>query len=100
VVAVERLFFSRNQKTALEVAEAKGVILLTTTLAGVKSYEYTPLEIKRGVTGDGSADKKQIKKMLGLILPGEDLARYQDDILDAVAIALYCSQNTRPGALS
>jgi len=94
-VAVERLFFAKNQKTALAVAEARGVILLTTALAGLKFYEYTPLEIKRAVTGDGRADKEQIKKMVHLIFPQKDIAGARDDVFDAIAIATCCHQDIR-----
>lgn len=90
VVATEKLFFAKNQKTALAVAEARGVILLTTALAGLKFYEYTPLEIKMVVTGDGRADKKQVKKMVQLIVPASRSLRARDDIFDAIAIAMAC----------
>lgn len=94
-VAVERLFFAKNQKTALAVAEARGVILLTTALAELKFYEYTPLEIKRAVTGDGHADKEQIKKMVRLIFPEKDVGAARDDVFDAIAIAACCHQDIR-----
>lgn len=87
-LAVEKLFFAKNQKTALAVSEARGVILLTTALAGVNIFEYTPLEIKKSVTGDGGADKLQIKKMIALILRDSPIPRYQDDVFDAIAVAL------------
>jgi len=89
-MAVERLFFAKNKKTALAVAEARGVILLTALEAGIKVYEYTPLEIKYAVSGDGRADKTQLKKMLGLLLPEIKKRVYQDDALDAIAVALTC----------
>lgn len=88
-LAVERLFFAKNQKTALAVAEARGVILLTTALAGINVYEYTPLEVKYAVTGNGAADKKQVKKMLELTFQ-QSFPHTQDDALDALAIAFTC----------
>ncbi len=90
VLATERLFFSKNQKTALSVAEARGVILLTTHLAGLKVYEYTPLEVKKTITGDGKADKIQLKKMVQLTVPEARDLKATDDVFDAIAIALTC----------
>ncbi|MDP3710434.1 MAG: crossover junction endodeoxyribonuclease RuvC [bacterium] len=89
-LAIERVFFAKNQKTALAVSEARGVVLLTTALAGLKICEYTPLEIKKIITGDGRADKLQLKKMVQLIMPEVSLIKYQDDTYDAVSIALAC----------
>ena len=60
-LAVERLFFSKNQKTALAVAEARGVILLTARETNLTLYEYTPLQVKNTITGSGAADKKQVQ---------------------------------------
>ena len=90
MLALERLFFTNNQKTAIEVAQARGVILLTAALAGLKVYEYTPLEIKKIVSGDGKADKSQIKKILGLTLPDVKNLKAADDVFDAIAVALAC----------
>ena len=90
MVALERLFFAKNVKTALEVAEARGAILLTTSLAGLSIREYTPLEVKKTVTGDGNADKKQIQKMLKLTLKEVDAIDARDDVFDAIAVALTC----------
>lgn len=94
-VALERLFFAKNAKTALAVSEARGAALLTTQLAGLRVYEYTPLEIKKTVTGDGRADKLQIKKMVGLILPQAAGLRARDDVFDAIAVALTCYYKSR-----
>lgn len=89
-VAFERLFFAKNIKTALSVAEARGALLLTTTLAGCSVYDYTPLEVKKTVTGDGSADKLQVQKMVYLTLPETQNLKARDDVFDAIAIALTC----------
>lgn len=97
VCAVERLFFTKNQKTAFAVAEARGAILLTTALAGITLYEYTPLEVKKTITGDGRADKTQVRKMLELTLPKVKDLTHQDDVCDAVAIALTCYFKERKG---
>lgn len=90
ILAIEKVFFAKNQKTALAVSEARGVILLTTALAGLKICEYTPLEIKRIITGDGRADKIQLKKMLQLTVPEISRIKSTDDVYDAVALALAC----------
>ena len=89
-LSIERLFFAKNQKTALSVAEARGVVLLTTTLARLRVYEYTPLEIKKNITGDGSADKEQLKKMIRFIFPETIELKVRDDVFDAIAVALTC----------
>lgn len=95
VLSIERLFFAKNQKTALSVAEARGVILLTTALAGLTIREYTPLEIKKMVTGDGRADKAQMKKMIHLTIPEARDLRARDDVFDAIGAALACFYDTR-----
>lgn len=88
--SVEKLFFAKNTKTAMAVSETRGVILLTAKLAGIKVYEYTPLTIKKIVTGDGNADKKQMQKMVHLTLPETLALASQDDMFDAIASALCC----------
>jgi crossover junction endodeoxyribonuclease RuvC len=85
-IAIEKLFFTKNQKTALSVAEARGVILLTASRSISNIGEYTPSEVKLAVTGDGRADKGQIARMMRMIFP-EIPAHTLDDALDAVAIA-------------
>jgi crossover junction endodeoxyribonuclease RuvC len=87
VVAIEKLFFAKNQKTALAVAEARGVILLAIREHGVRIREYAPNEVKLGVTGYGSADKKAVLKMVRFILKKPDLAVI-DDASDALALAI------------
>lgn len=86
-VAVEKLFFSKNQKTALDVAEARGVILSTAALARIAVSEYTPLEVKMAVTGYGKADKRQVAAMVAAILRIKN-GQTLDDITDAMAIAV------------
>ena len=89
-ISVEKLFFAKNTKTAMAVSESRGVVLLTSVLAGIKVFEYTPLEVKKVVTGDGRADKTQIKKMVQLTLPETHTLKARDDVFDAIAIALAC----------
>ncbi|HOX60658.1 MAG TPA: crossover junction endodeoxyribonuclease RuvC [Candidatus Magasanikbacteria bacterium] len=94
VAVIEELFFTNNAKTAIKVGEARGVIYLTLLLCGVKILEYTPLEIKQAVTGDGRADKVQIEKMVRMLI-GEKKRITPDDAADALAGALtgvYCSR--------
>lgn len=99
ILAIERLFFSKNQKTALAVAEARGAILLTASLTGLMVYEYTPLEIKKMVTGDGNADKKQLEKMVRLSFPDVAGLKAKDDVFDAIAVALACYLKDIRGSL-
>jgi crossover junction endodeoxyribonuclease RuvC len=86
-VAVEKLFFAKNTKTAIAVAQARGVILLAIKARGVCIKEYTPNEVKLGVAGYGAADKKAVLKMVRLILRKPDLAVI-DDASDALALAI------------
>jgi len=86
-IAVERLFFAKNQKTAIAVAQARGVILLAAKEHGIPIQEYTPNEVKLGVTGYGFADKKAVLKMVKLILGRQDLSVI-DDASDALALAI------------
>ena len=88
--SVEKLFFAKNAKTAMTVSEARGVILLTAKLHGITVYEYTPLTIKKVVTGDGTADKAQVQKMVRLILKETVSLPVQDDVFDSIASALCC----------
>ena len=88
--SVEKLFFAKNAKTAIAVSEARGVILLTAMLARIKVYEYTPLTIKKVVTGDGNADKMQVQKMVRLTLKETADLPPQDDVFDSIASALCC----------
>jgi len=95
-LAVERLYFNKNAKTAMRVAEARGVAMLCAARAGLDVAEYTPQEVKLSVTGSGSADKKQVQRMLALVLAlAEPIT--QDNVADAVAIALAHAQRERFG---
>ena len=87
VAGVEKLFFAKNTKTAIAVAQARGVILLAIKERGVCIREYTPNEVKRGIAGYGLADKKAVLKMVRLTLGAPDLAVI-DDASDALAVAI------------
>lgn len=86
-LAVEDLFFSTNAKTAIAVGESRGVILLATARANVPVISYSPLTVKRAITGDGKADKKQIEHMVMLTLRLKQAPK-PDDTVDALAIAM------------
>jgi crossover junction endodeoxyribonuclease RuvC len=86
-MAVEKLFFNTNQKTAIDVAEARGVILLAAVNAGIPIFEYTPLQVKQSVVGYGRAEKLQVMNMTKTILGLKEIPK-PDDAADALAIAV------------
>lgn len=90
-MAIEKLYFQNNQKTAIEVAEARGVILLAAQNAGVPIFEYTPLQVKSAVTGYGQAQKPQVMEMTKRLLRLEKVPK-PDDTADALAIAICHAQ--------
>jgi crossover junction endodeoxyribonuclease RuvC len=92
--SVEKLYFKKNVKTAISVAQARGVILQKLTEKGIQTEEYTPLEIKSAVCGYGKADKKMVQQMTKLIL-NLPKAPKPDDAADAVAAAI-CLANSLP----
>lgn len=87
VASVEKLFFFRNQKTIIPVAEARGVIMMALEKYSVPAYEYTPIEVKQNLTGYGRADKKEVEQMVKLNL-GVDNLPHLDDTIDSIAIAI------------
>ncbi len=86
-VAVEELFFNRNVRTALQVGQARGVVLLAAAAHGLPVAEYTPPEVKQAVVGYGRAEKGQVQEMVRLQLAMDDLPR-PDDAADALAVAI------------
>jgi crossover junction endodeoxyribonuclease RuvC len=86
-IVIERLFFARNVTTAMSVSQARGVLLLASTRAGVNIVEYTPLQIKQALTGYGRADKRQIQEMVKVLLNLSEIPK-PDDCADALAAAL------------
>lgn len=86
-VAVEQLFFNTNAKTALSVGHARGVILLAAVEANLRISEYTPLQIKQGITGYGLAEKIQVQRMLCNLLNLKTVP-HPDDAADALAVAV------------
>ena len=87
LAAVEELFFQNNAKTAIIVGEARGVILLTCRQNKILLHELTPLQVKQVVAGYGQADKKQVQKMVKLLLNLKEIPK-PDDAADALAIAI------------
>ncbi|MDR1464645.1 MAG: crossover junction endodeoxyribonuclease RuvC [Oscillospiraceae bacterium] len=86
-MAVEKLFFNTNTTTAIDVAQARGVILLAARRYGVPVFEYTPLQVKQSVVGYGRAEKKQVQEMIRLLLHLTACPK-PDDVADALAIAI------------
>ncbi|MGH2499495.1 MAG: crossover junction endodeoxyribonuclease RuvC, partial [Candidatus Limnocylindria bacterium] len=86
-LAVERLYFNRNARTAMLVAEARGVALLCAARGGLEVAEYSPQEVKQAVAASGGAGKRQVQRMVRLLL-ALDAPIAQDNAADAVAIAL------------
>ncbi len=91
-VAVEELFFFKNVTTAIEVGQARGVILLSAALADLPVDEFTPLQVKQAITGYGRAEKTQMQKMVAIIL-GIKVKIKSDDAADALAVALCAGQS-------
>lgn len=86
-LAIENLFISNNQKTAMRVAEVRGAILYQARLSGLAVYEYTPLQIKTATTGYGKATKEQMMRMVHTIIPATQKIT-QDDEMDAIATGI------------
>lgn len=85
--SIEELFFNTNSKTAIHVAEARGVILYTLAEAGIEIFEYTPLQVKQAIVGYGRADKIQVKEMVKSYLKLSSMPKL-DDTTDALALAI------------
>jgi crossover junction endodeoxyribonuclease RuvC len=96
-LSIEKLFFTNNQKTAIDVAQARGVIVLSAVRHGISIYEYTPLQVKQAVVGYGKAEKKQVMDMTRRILKLEQIPK-PDDAADALALAIchgHCCKGIR-----
>lgn len=93
-LAIETLFITKNQKTAMRVAEARGVILSEAIKRNVPIFEYTPMQIKMAVTSDGKSDKERVIKMVHLLVSLPD-KKAVDDEYDAIAVALTHSAYAR-----
>ncbi|MDI6783100.1 MAG: crossover junction endodeoxyribonuclease RuvC [bacterium] len=93
VVVVEELFFSKNVKTAIQVGQVRGVVILTAVQNGIEVKEYTPLQVKLSVVGYGRATKDQIQKMVKGLLRLPQIPK-PDDAADALAVAI-CYAHSR-----
>lgn len=95
-LSIEELFFNRNVTTAIMVAQARGVILLSSAENKVPVYEYTPLQVKQGVCGYGRADKTQVQRMITSFLNLKSVPK-PDDVADALAIAICHAHSNKVG---
>ena len=86
-MSVEKLYFNSNITTGIDVAQARGVIILSAVQHNVKIYEYTPLQVKVSVTGYGRAEKHQVQEMTRNILGLKSIPK-PDDTADALALAI------------
>lgn len=86
-MSIEKLYFQNNQKTAIDVAEARGVTLLAANQRRIEIYEYTPLQVKQSITGYGKAVKKQVQDMTKRVLGLSEVPK-PDDTADALAMAI------------
>ena len=86
-VSIERLYFNTNQKTAIDVAQARGVIVLAVEKAGIPLFEYTPLQVKQSIVGYGRAEKQQVQEMTRMFLHLDKIPK-PDDAADALALAI------------
>ncbi len=93
-VGIEKLFFFKNAKTITQVSEIKGAIILAMAKQGLEVDEFTPLQIKQAVSNYGRADKKQVQKVISLILGLKEAPR-PDDAADALAVAICCANTTK-----
>lgn len=93
ILAIEKLFFFKNNKTVMQVSEARGIIILAGMKKGLLIKEFTPLQVKQAVSSYGRAQKKEVQKMVRLILGLKEDPK-PDDAADALAIAICCA-NTR-----
>ena len=96
IVAVERLFFSRNAQTAFAVGQARGVVLLAAAQHGVPVREATPSEVKSAIAGYGAADKEQVGQMVRIVLGMAEVPR-PDDAADALAVAVWAANTETSG---
>lgn len=95
-IGIEKLFFVRNQKTAIEVAQARGVILSAIAELNLPFKEFTPTEVKQAITGNGNAPKSAVARMVRMMIKGDIDPHLIDDASDALAIAIIISGIPQP----
>ncbi len=98
IISIEKLFFNTNQKTGIDVAQARGVIVLAGQQKGIPIHEYTPLQVKQSVVGYGRAEKHQVMEMTKQILHLKTMPK-PDDTADALALAI-CHAHTQSSQLN
>lgn len=91
-IAFEDVFFLKNKKTALDVASARGVVLLVAQQNKTPILKFTPPQVKQAVTGWGRSDKQQVQKMVTLLLSLKETPK-PDDVADALAVAICCAHS-------
>jgi crossover junction endodeoxyribonuclease RuvC len=91
LVSIEKIFFNNNAKTALIVGQARGVILINVAKNKIPIVEFTPLQLKQGISNYGRADKRQVKNMIKILLNLKELPK-SDDAADALGLAI-CALN-------
>lgn len=96
-IAIEKLFFTTNQKTAIDVAQARGILMLAASQRGIACFEYTPLQVKQSVVGYGKAVKSQVMDMTKRLLNLRAVPK-PDDVADALAIAI-CHAHAYPAIM-
>lgn len=87
VISIEELFFNNNAKTAINVGQGRGVVVLCGAMNNIPIYEYTPLQIKQAVVGYGRATKNQVQQMVKVLLNLTKIPK-PDDVADALAVAI------------
>ncbi len=87
IASIEKLFFFKNQKTVMPVAQARGVIMMALERCSIPTFEYTPMEVKQILTGYGRADKKEVEQMVKIAFNCQVLPSL-DDTVDSMAIAI------------
>lgn len=92
-VAIEDLFFFKNQKTVIKVGQARGVVIVACVNKDLPVFDYTPLQVKQAITGYGRAEKKQMQKMISLVLHMPEVPK-SDDAADALSVAV-CHLHSR-----
>lgn len=97
-IAFEELFFNKNVKTAINVAQARGAAVLAAAEKTTELYEYTPLQVKQAVVGYGRADKAQVQYMVKMLLCLQEVPK-PDDAADAVAVAICHAHSARTAGI-
>lgn len=94
IISIEKLFFAKNVTTAMTVSQARGIVLLLAEVNKLEIFEYTPLQIKQGLTGYGRAEKVQIQNMVKVLLGLKEIPK-PDDCADALAAAIVCAKTEK-----